>query len=305
MNASFAPPAVGVNDHHHAHLPPALTFDRWLCGGLGGVARVLIGYPFDQVKITMQMHRSQELTIGRCVKNMWATDGQMRAFYRGSGLSFAFSTVQMSLNFGVKSVTERELAKNHYFDNHTAIRAGVAGMAGGFFHALSVSPVDYIRIQQLAHNNIPLFATVKHIVKHHGYAGLFKGVTPTILRDAPGLGLYFGAYKLIMDKVNSLRGGANAPKDYKYYAGCILAGSAAGVAWWGPTYHFDMAKTLMQKDVQTPPKYPTIRSALTSVYKEKGMRGFVRGLDVCLARAVVVNAGVFLTVEASHKFLFE
>ena len=261
--------------------------DTFVVGSVGGIVRVLVGFPFDQIKINLQSHRQSSTSILGTIKSIYGKQG-VYGFYQGSALSFASSCVQMGLNFCGKGLVQKYIKDNNLLPDHPFLRTYIAGFCGGALHGLSVTPVDHIRIQQLWHNKDTLRETLK--VMEMKYT--FHGVLPAILRDSIGMGFFFAIHeKLYPHLVNyglpSLTSG-------------IISGSIAGISWWGSTYPFDVVKTLMQKN---PSRYPTMRHAFSVLYNELGWRGFFRGLTVCLYRAAVVNAAVLSTTEVFRSFV--
>lgn len=266
----------------------SFTLERWVAGAVAGLARVTVGYPFDQVKFKLQMQRTG-LTLAECISTMWK-DAGLSSFYKGSSLSFAFSTFQMSLNFGFKNLAEQKFIENSVFDNKY-VRTYFAGMVGGFFHALTISPVDYIRIQQLALKCDSFKETVTKIP----VANLFRGLQATIIRDSFGMGFYFTSFLYTNELFKQY--------NVNNYLASLLSGSVAGVCWWGSTYPFDISKTMLQKDTSNPRKYPNMMATFRQLYSESGIKSFYRGLNMCLLRAVIVNSVVFVTAECVHNYL--
>lgn len=261
--------------------------DSLIIGGAGGIVRVLVGFPFDQVKIYMQSHRDKRISIANSIKNIYSKEG-LYGFYHGSALSFSCSTFQMSLNFWGKGAAENYAKENGWFSSSPFIRTFISGMVGGALHALTVTPVDHLRIQQLWLEQPTLTATLKKAELRY----LFHGAPPALMRDGIGMGFFFSVYEnmqIIMRK-----------NDISSFTGSFLSGSLAGISWWGSTYPFDVVKTLMQKN---PTRYPTMISALSVLNSELGWKGFYRGLSVCLYRAAIVNASVLSATEMFRPFV--
>ena len=121
---------------------------------------------------------------------------------------------------------------------------------------------------------------------------LFHGVTPTIMRDSFGLGLFFAVFEKVHYEL--------LKNNFDYLPSSFMAGSLAGISWWGSTYPFDVVKTMMQKN---PTRYPSMVNAFFVLYNELGWKGYFRGLSVCLYRAAVVNAAVLCATEVSKPIL--
>lgn len=259
-----------------------------LIGATGGIVRVFVGFPFDQVKIHLQSHREGTTSITTSVKDIYSKNG-MIGFYQGSALSFAFSTFQMSLTFAGKSMTEKHLKDNDLLPQSKFLRTYVSGMVGGTCHALTVAPVDFIRIQQVWLQETTLMGTLRRANLRY----LFHGALPTVIRDSVGMGFFFAVYEKMHGEL--------LKRDLDYRTSSLVSGSVAGVTWWGSTYPFDVLKTMMQKN---PTRYPRMVSAGTVLYNELGWKGFFRGLSVCLYRAAVVNAAVLCATEVSKPVIY-
>ncbi|KAG0230350.1 hypothetical protein BGW42_001022 [Actinomortierella wolfii] len=82
----------------------------------------------------------------------------------------------------------------------------------------------------------------KDVVRRFGIRGLYQGGWVTILRDAPGYGVYFLGYewlKRVLDVPNGETGGINTWK-------LLFAGGVAGTLSWASIYPLDVIKTRLQ-----------------------------------------------------------
>ena len=121
-------------------------------------------------------------------------------------------------------------------------------------------------------------------------------MVPTLYRDGLGMGFYFTVSHSLKDYFKSHFTTYDHTKN-------LVFGAVAGCAWWGLTYPFDLTKTLMQKDISVPPKYSTIYKTWQHIYQENKCHGFVRGLNICLIRAAVVNSVMFCCMDYVKKRL--
>ncbi|KAG0265629.1 hypothetical protein DFQ27_000504 [Actinomortierella ambigua] len=82
----------------------------------------------------------------------------------------------------------------------------------------------------------------KDVVRRFGIRGLYQGGWVTILRDAPGYGVYFLGYewlKRVLEVPNGETGGINTWK-------LLFAGGMAGTLSWASIYPLDVIKTRLQ-----------------------------------------------------------
>ncbi|KAI1300366.1 hypothetical protein EDD11_006231 [Mortierella claussenii] len=92
----------------------------------------------------------------------------------------------------------------------------------------------------------------KDVVRRFGFKGLYQGGLVTILRDAPGYGVYFLSYeglKRLLEIPLGETGGINTWK-------LLFAGGVAGTLSWASIYPLDVIKTRLQ----TQPHLVTIDS---------------------------------------------
>lgn len=89
--------------------------------------------------------------------------------------------------------------------------------------------------------NNTIFHTFRNVLKVNR-RGLFSGLVPTILRDAPNSGLYICFYHTIKPSIMSLHDSYNMPVTLLN----LLTGIIAGISATFLTHPFDMIKTQMQ-----------------------------------------------------------
>ena len=89
--------------------------------------------------------------------------------------------------------------------------------------------------------NNTIFHTFRNVMKGNG-RGLFSGLVPTILRDAPNSGLYICFYHTIKPSIMSLHDTYHTPITLLN----LLTGIIAGISATFLTHPFDMIKTQMQ-----------------------------------------------------------
>ena len=85
--------------------------------------------------------------------------------------------------------------------------------------------------------------------------------------------------------------------------GSLIAGPAAGVGFWLFIYPADYAKTMLQTDSFTSPKY---KGWIDCLKKEapKGVRVIFTGYGIMVVRAMVCSAAGFLGFEVAKKVVY-
>ncbi|XP_060077876.1 solute carrier family 25 member 45-like [Ylistrum balloti] len=268
----------------------------YLAGGLGGAAGLLVGHPFDTVKVQLQTRTTDQRYRGTidAVSGINQT-GWVRGFFRGlSWPLFTFGIVN-SILLRVYGNTMKILEKNDPEDRKKHyMNVYFAGCTGGAAFQVVAIPFDYIKVvlqSQIQRNNGgsveiqnrvryfrgPVECTV-HTYRTLGLSGLYKGGTVMAVRDIPTCGLYMLTYSYIGDLLRRKRW-----TDSRGVIAELISGGCAGSLAWFATMPFDVIKSRYQADFDGVYKRP-LDCAIAS-YKEEGFRVFYRGTVVTCLRA--------------------
>jgi len=139
---------------------------------------------------------------------------------------------------------------------------------------------------------------VVKIFKNHGFRGLNRGQTPTIIREASGLALYFTTIEEITNYLTPA--GVTNKKDIPIYVP-FIAGGVGGTMYWAFNYPFDYVKTLMQTDNLENPKYKSTLQCFRDSYRAHGIGGFFKGYLICMMRSFPVNAAAIVTYRVMQR----
>ncbi|KAI0088140.1 mitochondrial carrier [Irpex rosettiformis] len=298
------------------------TAQDLVAGTAGGIAQVLVGQPFDIVKVRMQTAPKGTYSgMLHCAGGILKHEGPL-AFYKGTLTPLLGIGVCVSIQFGAMEYSKRFFAERNLESGiggpqGTHLTGGqllAAGTFAGLANGVVSGPVEHIRIRlqtQSAKN--PLYAgpwdAIKKIYAQTGIAGIYKGQVATLWREASGYAVYFWAYEKLMHREMSLKGLSRDQVNPGY---AILFGAAAGYALWAVIYPIDMIKSRMQTDGFTPStgqKYTSTLDCVRTVWRTEGIGAFTRGLGPTLIRSPFANGATFLGFElaqrAIHRLLHE
>ncbi|KAF9518378.1 hypothetical protein BS47DRAFT_1338310 [Hydnum rufescens UP504] len=90
----------------------------------------------------------------------------------------------------------------------------LSGASSGLISAISLQPLDLLktRVQQGGPTGISgILCTVRHIVAIDGVLGLWRGTMPTLLRNVPGVALYFYTLQTVRHTMTTIPYLAAAP----------------------------------------------------------------------------------------------
>ena len=142
---------------------------------------------------------------------------------------------------------------------------------------------------------------VRKIYKTAGIKGIFQGFPPLMIRDVPGIVVYFGSYEILLDLLiqRTSRGDAGP-------LASIFAGGLAGMLSWAATFPFDVIKSLMQADGNDGKfVYKGARDCFVKTYRTGGIGLLFAGLVPSLLRAFPTNGIIFLVYNFVSNFYSE
>ncbi|KAH9929566.1 mitochondrial carrier [Epithele typhae] len=285
-------------------------------GTAGGIAQVLVGQPFDIVKVRMQTAPAGTYKgMMDCATGILKNEGPL-AFYKGTLTPLLGIGVCVSIQFGALESTKRYFAQQNLRNGRggpdgMTLSSGqlfLAGSVAGVANGVVSGPVEHIRIRlqtQSAANPVyagPLDA-IKKISRQHGIAGIYKGQVVTLYREALGYGIYFWAYEKLMQRELASKG---IRRDQVNPANAVLFGAAAGYALWAIIYPIDMIKSRMQTDgfsAADGQKYKSTLDCVRTVWRTEGLAAFTRGLGPTLIRSPFANGATFLGFELASRVL--
>lgn len=191
---------------------------------------------------------------------------------------------------------------------------GVAlgGIGTGAIQSLILSPVELVKIrlqlQSKVHDKPEQAESLRgprsvarSIFRTEGLRGIYRGLTITVLRDAPAHGVYFWTYEYIREQLHP----GCRKSGQETFRTMLMAGGLAGVASWICCYPLDVVKTRLQaQSPSSPVRYNGIVDCFRKSVKQEGYAVLFRGLGTAVARAFIVNGAVFTAYETALRFLF-
>ncbi|KAG1328061.1 mitochondrial carnitine/acylcarnitine carrier-like protein [Cocos nucifera] len=286
-------------------------------GTIGGAAQLIVGHPFDTVKVKLQ---SQPAPLpGQlpkysgamdAVKQTIASEGP-RGLYKGMGAPLATVAAFNALLFTVRGQMEA-LLRFEPGAPLTVNQQVVCGAGAGVAVSFLACPTELIKCRLQAQSALAESAAssgavkyggpmdvARHVLKSEGgLRGLYKGLVPTLAREVPGNAAMFGVYEALK----------------QYFAGgkdtsglgrgsLIVAGGLAGASFWLSVYPTDVVKSVIQVDDYKNPKFSGSIDAFRKILASEGIKGLYRGFGPAMARSVPANAACFLAYEVTRSSL--
>ncbi|KAJ6783369.1 hypothetical protein PWT90_10225 [Aphanocladium album] len=280
-------------------------------GGVGGVCAVVVGHPFDLVKVRLQTaERGVYSSAIDVVKKSVARDGLRRGLYAGVSAPLVGVTPMFAVSFWGYGVGKQIVT--------SVSKVGPEGLsigqvsAAGFLSAIPMTaitaPFERVKVilqvqgqKALAPGEKPKYSggldVVRQLYREGGLRSVFRGSVATLARDGPGSAAYFAAYEYIKRSLSPKDPVTGRPTGDLSIGAIICAGGAAGIAMWIPVFPVDTVKSRLQ----TAEGNVTLGGVIRELYGRGGFKAFFPGFGPALARAVPANAATFLGVELAHN----
>ncbi|XP_044533509.1 mitochondrial glycine transporter isoform X2 [Gracilinanus agilis] len=181
---------------------------------------------------------------------------------------------------------------------HPVIKAFLCGSISGTCSTLLFQPLDLLKTRlqivqtaQPGSKRIGMLSLLFRVVRTESLLGLWKGMSPSIVRCVPGVGIYFGTLYFV--KEHFLLG--KAPTALQSVMLGIGSRAFAGVCLLPVT----VVKTRYESGKY---RYQSIYGALKSIYHTEGHRGLFSGMAATLLRDAPFS-GIYLMFYNQTKNL--
>lgn len=278
----------------------SVAINNLIAGGIAGMAGVIVGHPFDSIKVRYQMAGTRSSAATTAAQSF----GGISSLFRGIGAPVTMAALVNATIFTTYGESSR-LWDRHVDNSSSNIlpKQLVCGTATGFVSSIIMSPTELVKIKmqtqisgsETSYRNS--LDAARSILSTYGIKGFYRGFVPTCLRQCPGFAVYFGCYGRIKDQ---LKGGVEHP-----WLPSIIAGGVAGSLSWAVVYPIDLVKSRIQAlPLSTTTKSErSIWNVAKAVVQQQGWRSLYRGMGITVFRAFPVNGIIFPTYELTSSML--
>ncbi|XP_055298890.1 mitochondrial basic amino acids transporter [Sitodiplosis mosellana] len=269
----------------------------FVAGCLGGCAGLIVGHPFDTIKVHMQTQDPKNPKYRgafHCLKSLMAKES-FRGLYRGMSSPMVGVSAINAIVFGVYGNVQRVSSNPDSYMSHF-----LAGSVAGFAQSIICSPMELAKTQlQLQTHKLGAAKfngptqCLSYVYQCEGVRGMFRGLGCTAARDVPGFASYFVSYEFLMRLKNE--------PGILY---TLFAGGTAGAFSWMFTIPIDVVKSRLQADGMSGERkmYDGMVDCFRKSYQTEGSAFLTRGLSSTLLRAFPMNAVCFLVVSETLKY---
>ena len=271
-----------------------------------GVCSVLVGHPFDLVKVRQQTASGKEHATKSTIatlREIIAREG-FRGMYRGVSAPIVavapiWATSFWGFDTGDKLI--RLLTKMPATQRLNLLQLCAAGGFSALPTSLVMVPCERIKCilqtQQEQNGSVRGGGTryrgfrdcATQLYRESGIKGLYKGTTLTLMRDIPGSMVYFAVYELAKRSLGT------SP------AAALVAGALAGVSFWPVVLPMDCLKSRYQAAPEG--TYKNIGQVYSELMEQEGFSGMFRGIRPAMMRSAPANAVSFLGAELTKGAL--
>ncbi|KAJ3040557.1 Mitochondrial carrier protein ymc2 [Rhizophlyctis rosea] len=292
------------------------TLQELFAGSVGGIVQVLVGQPFDTVKVRLQtqsIEKPEYTGLGDCVKKTIKNEG-FGGFYKGTLTPLIGVGACVSIQFGALEYAKRQLTFLNARQNSptpsqlSLSQLFLAGAFSGISNSALSGPIEHIRTRlqvqssSSSHQYAGPWDLIRKITKQYGFGAVYKGQGITMCREFLGYGCYFASYEWLVQRTMRVEG--KRRDQVETWKQCIY-GALAGYSLWIAVYPIDVIKSKIQTDGfdAGTRKYSSSLDCARKTYAQQGMAGFYRGFWACMFRAAPVNAATFVAYEITMNLI--
>lgn len=181
-----------------------------LAGGFSAIPTTVLMTPSERLKVLMQVKPGHYSSLGDCAKQVYF-EGGLRSMYRGTTLTLArdipgniawFGTYEYLKHTFTKMVNGSANANPKEKSTVAILTAG--GLAGMACWAVCI-PFDVLKSrQQAAPVSMTSYQVFQDLVRKEGYAALFRGLKPALMRAFPANAACFYGMEMTRDALGFL-----------------------------------------------------------------------------------------------------
>lgn len=279
--------------------------------------------PLDVIKIRLQL-QIHSLSDPLSVRNISGpvykgTLGTLKQILREEGITglwkgnipaevmyLTYGSIQFSAYTSVSHLLDT-LPQPYKLPN--SANSFISGAAAGAIGTTITYPLDLLRTRFAAQGRDRVYSSIlesiRHISKHEGPTGFFRGLGAGVSQIVPYMGLFFASYEGLKPAL------ANSGIWMPFGTSDAAAGVIASVLSKTAVYPLDTIRKRLQ--VQGPmrsryvhrniPVYSGVLRTIMHIWGHEGARGLYRGLPVSLLKAAPASAVTMWTYERAMAVL--
>ncbi|KAF2861707.1 mitochondrial carrier [Piedraia hortae CBS 480.64] len=199
----------------HSDVKNISPVSQFLAGGVAGMISQAVVYPLDTLKFRMQCEtvaggEHGNRLIVDTAKNMWNRNGAL-SFYRGLPMGlvgmFPYAALDLFTFESLKKTAVKRRMNKYGFDHEEDALPGnftlalMGGLSGAFSSSI-VYPINLLRTRLQTQGTAShqrtytgIVDVTRQTIRCEGVRGLFKGLTPNLLKVVPSVSITYVVYE--------------------------------------------------------------------------------------------------------------
>ncbi|KAG2073741.1 mitochondrial carrier [Suillus decipiens] len=185
-----------------------------IAGAMAGAANAILASPVEMFKVRMQGQygAATDKKLRNVAKEMWRDWGFRNGIMRGYWVTFAREIPGYAGFYTAFEFSKRKF-QNKYGDKVPVWALLASGSAGGIAYWLSCYPLDVIKSRIQLRQTPPagkpwkyMTNEIRMVIAESGVTGLFRGLSPSLLRTIPAGASTFAAFELTREFLSESTG---------------------------------------------------------------------------------------------------
>lgn len=270
-----------------------------VAGGLTGGIEMCITYPFNYVK--MQLQLDGKAGAGKQYSGIWdvvtktVKNRGIFGLYRGLTVVISGAIAKVSVRFGAFESIKKQFLNSD--GKLSPEKRFFAGLSAGLCEAiLVVTPADTINVKIVNDQRSPnprfrgIIHGVRTIIQENGLRGVYQGLGPTMIKQGSNQAIRFFVVETLKDWYSGDDKSKVVPKPIVGLFGAF----AGGVSVLGNT-PIDVIKTRMQGLEAA--KYKNSLDCAVQMWRAEGPRAFYKGTIPRLSRVCLEVSITFMIYD--------
>jgi|UniRef100_K3WUR5 solute carrier family 25 citrate transporter 1 len=270
-------------------------------GAIAGGIETFVIWPMEMIKTNLQLGTMRNNYTGMISGFRYhiRQDGFF-SLYRGLAPVLIGSIPKAGIRFGAF-----DFLKQHFADENgqtTAMRNLAAGMAAGAMEAtIMTTPIETLKTKLIG-ANAGVWQGTKMILAKEGIAGIYQGLTATILKQSSNQGLRFMFFSEFKKRVNPeflerhhLIKDAKTMSSGQHATVSLVGGMLAGIFSVFGNNPFDVVKTRMQGLHAS--QYKNTLDCVRQMIQKEGFLVFYSGIVPRLGRVIPGQGVIFMSYD--------
>ncbi|KAJ7122144.1 mitochondrial carrier [Mycena epipterygia] len=185
-----------------------------LAGSMAGAANAILASPVEMFKVRMQGQYGEKTDkrLRVIAREMWSQWGFRKGVMRGYWVTVVREIPAYAGFYTAYEFSKRKFSTK-YNDQLPVWALLASGSTGGIAYWLACYPLDVIKSRVQLRDTPPTGTPVQYIarefkliVSESGFAGLFRGLSPSLLRSIPAAASTFAAFELTREWLAGVTG---------------------------------------------------------------------------------------------------